>query len=110
MAGADLTLCSESCPLPDAHLEQGIALYDPQQHGSHTFLYAAGPRVCCLSYAALSPVVLGYPDQALKRIHEALTLAQELSHPFNLAFALTMLPCSINSARRGKQPKSGQRQ
>ena len=31
---------------------------------------------------------LGYPDQALKRSHEALTLAQELSHPFSLAFAL----------------------
>ena len=32
--------------------------------------------------------VLGYPDQALKRSHEALTLAQELSHPFSLAYAL----------------------
>ena len=31
---------------------------------------------------------LGYPDQALKRSQEALTLAQELSHPFSLAFAL----------------------
>ena len=41
----------------------------------------------CLSYAA-DPVVLGYPDQALKRSQEALTLAQELSHPYSLAFAL----------------------
>ena len=31
---------------------------------------------------------LGYPDQALKRVRESLTLAQELSHPFSLAFAL----------------------
>ena len=31
---------------------------------------------------------LGYPDQALKRIREALSLAQELSHPFSLAQAL----------------------
>ena len=31
---------------------------------------------------------LGYPDQALQRSHEALTLAQELSHPFSLAYAL----------------------
>ncbi len=28
---------------------------------------------------------LGYPDQALKRSHEALTLAQGLSHPYSLA-------------------------
>ncbi|MCZ6547073.1 MAG: hypothetical protein O6837_03010 [Deltaproteobacteria bacterium] len=33
--------------------------------------------------------LLGYPDQALKRVQEALTLAQGLSHPFSLAFALT---------------------
>jgi predicted ATPase len=32
--------------------------------------------------------VLGYPDQALKRIRESLTLAQELSHPSSLAQAL----------------------
>jgi len=32
--------------------------------------------------------LLGYPGQALERIHETLTLAQELSHPFSLGFAL----------------------
>jgi predicted ATPase len=31
---------------------------------------------------------LGYPDQALQRSHEALTLAGELAHPFSLAHAL----------------------
>ena len=30
---------------------------------------------------------LGYPDQALQRSDEALSLAQELSHPFTLAWA-----------------------
>lgn len=32
--------------------------------------------------------LLGYPDQALKRIYETLILARELSHPFSLAWAL----------------------
>jgi predicted ATPase len=32
--------------------------------------------------------LLGYPEQAVQRSHEALTLAQGLSHPFSLAFAL----------------------
>jgi predicted ATPase len=32
--------------------------------------------------------VLGYPDQALERSGAALTLAQELAHPFSLMFAL----------------------
>jgi predicted ATPase len=33
---------------------------------------------------------LGYPDQALKRSQEALTLARKLSRPFNLAYALDL--------------------
>ena len=37
---------------------------------------------------ALALWLLGYPDQALKRVQEALTLAQELSHPLSLAYAL----------------------
>ncbi len=32
--------------------------------------------------------LLGYPDQALRRSHEALTLARELAHPLSLAGAL----------------------
>jgi hypothetical protein len=31
--------------------------------------------------------LLGYPAQALARLHEALALAHELSHPYSLAFA-----------------------
>ena len=36
-------------------------------------------------------MLLGYPDQALQRIQQALTLAQELAHPFMLAYALNSL-------------------
>lgn len=71
-----------------AHLEQGIALYDPLQHRSHAFLYGQDPGVMCLSQAALALWGLGYPDQVLKRLQEALTLAQEVSHPSSLATAL----------------------
>jgi predicted ATPase/class 3 adenylate cyclase len=70
------------------HLEQAIALYDPEQYRSHAFVYAQDPGVHSLSYATLVLWLLGYPDQARKRSLEALSLAQELSHPFSLAFAL----------------------
>src|SRR5262245_66177855 len=33
--------------------------------------------------------MLGYPDPAVKRVHEALSLAQELAFPFYLAEALS---------------------
>jgi predicted ATPase len=71
-----------------AHLEQGMALYDPQRHRSHAFVYGQDPAIMCRSFAAQPIWVLGYPDQALQSIHEALTLAQELTHPFSLALAL----------------------
>jgi predicted ATPase len=70
------------------HLEQGVALYDPQ----HRHAYHAGPdpKVVCLSHAVGVLWLLGYPDHALQRSYEALTMAQELSHPFSLATALQM--------------------
>jgi predicted ATPase len=71
------------------HLEQSMALYDPQQHSVLAFLYGSDPGVICLGYRAFALWCLGYPDQALQRIHEALTLAQRLAHPHSLAFALT---------------------
>ena len=42
----------------------------------------------CLSYTIATLWLLGYPTQALKRSHETLTLARELSHPFSLSVAL----------------------
>jgi predicted ATPase len=70
------------------HLEQAIALYDPAQHHHLAFRYGMDVGVWCRSYVAWHLWLLGYPDQALTRSHEAITLAQELSHPFSLASAL----------------------
>jgi predicted ATPase len=69
------------------HLDQGIALYDLQQHRAFLSSYGADSGVLCLFSAAMVLWPLGYPDQALKRSREALILAQELSHPFSLAIA-----------------------
>jgi predicted ATPase len=70
------------------HAEQGIALYDPQQHRAHVVRYGNDSGVGCRVFSAEALWVLGYPDQALRRIDEALTRAHELAHPYNLAFAL----------------------
>ena len=72
-----------------AHLEQGIALYDRQQHYSLTFIHgAADPGVSCLCHLATALWALGYPDQALKKSEEYLSLARDLAHPYTLALAL----------------------
>jgi len=70
------------------HLEHGMTLYAPEQHRSLVSLYGQDQGVICQSWAALTLWCLGYPDQALWRIREALTLAQELAHPFSLAYAM----------------------
>jgi TOMM system kinase/cyclase fusion protein len=70
------------------HLEQGMALYHPQQHRSHAFLYARDPGMDCQIYLAWILWTLGYPDQALAAMHQALTLGKGVSHPLSLATAL----------------------
>jgi predicted ATPase len=74
------------------HTEQGIALYNVQQPSSHDFLYGGhDPGACCQGWGALILWSLGYPDQALQKSHEALTLARELSHPYSLAITLACI-------------------
>jgi predicted ATPase len=77
--GATLSWVGELVPAR-AHLEQSLALCGPENH--------LPARISCLSNTAHVLWLLGYPDQALKRSQEALALAQEMSHPFFLAWAL----------------------
>jgi predicted ATPase len=73
--------------LAQDHMIQGIARYDPQKHSPLVSGTTQDPGVSCLCFASRILWLLGYPEQALERIQEALTLAQELSHPFSLVFA-----------------------
>jgi predicted ATPase/class 3 adenylate cyclase len=74
--------------LAQDHMEQAIALYDPQKDNPFVSGTINDPGMSCLAFASSALWHLGYPDQALKRSQESLTLAQELSHPFSLAYAL----------------------
>jgi adenylate cyclase len=85
------------------HLEQSLALYDPQQHRALAALQGADPGVVGHSWAAEVLWFLGYPDQALQRDYEALALARAHAHPFSLAFALTRV-ATIHQLRREARP------
>src|SRR3989442_1521952 len=85
------------------HTEQGSALYRRQEHRSHAFPYGGhDPGVCCLNIEALALWFLGYPDQAFKKNFDALTLVQELAHPFSLAFALSFAALLYQVRRDGQ--------
>jgi class 3 adenylate cyclase/tetratricopeptide (TPR) repeat protein len=69
-----------------SHLEQSLAFYDARKGGTYGFVQDPGPTALAL----LSHVVhsLGYPDQALERMQQAVAMARNLSHPFTLAWVL----------------------
>jgi class 3 adenylate cyclase/predicted ATPase len=74
-------------PAARQHLEDGIARYTPDQRRTPAFRIGQDLGVSCRTNAAVTLWLLGYPDQALAHLHEALALARELSHPFSLAWA-----------------------
>ena len=79
--------CLGALPAARQHLEEGLALYTPDQRRALLFRVGQDLGVGCLAYAARTLWLLGYPAQARARVHEALALAQELSHPYSLAWA-----------------------
>jgi predicted ATPase len=74
-------------PAARQHLKEGIARYTLDQRRAPVFRMGQDPGVGCRANAARALWLLGCPDQALVHIHDALTLAHELSHPFSLAWA-----------------------
>ncbi len=70
-----------------AVLEAGIAHSTPDQRRTPAFRIGQDLGVAYQAHTAWSLWLLGYPAQALARLHEALTLAHELAHPYSLAFA-----------------------
>jgi predicted ATPase len=84
------------------HCEQGIALYDRQQHQRLGPLYGQDPGVSCLVYGAWSLWHLGYPDQALNWSQEAIDLAQDVSHPVSLSWALSAASWTHTYRREGR--------
>ena len=84
------------------HLEQAIALYDSRQFSSSAIRPMQDPGVLCRGYGAWSLWHLGYPDQALQRVHEAFALAQKLSHPFSFAYRPVLCSHSPSVSQRGE--------
>ena len=69
------------------HFEETIRLSPSKGKQSLYNLYMVEPQVASLLLLSWDLWFLGYPDQSLSRVSEALALAQELSHPYTIAFA-----------------------
>ncbi|MPW21932.1 hypothetical protein GCT13_35015 [Paraburkholderia sp. CNPSo 3157] len=58
------------------HLDQGVACFDLENHCADAFLLGQDPLVHGLIASGRALWFLGYPDQARRRMHEALALAR----------------------------------
>src|SRR5262249_1331483 len=88
--------------LAHTHVQQGLALYDPQQMHSHAVRYGQDSGVTCRLFGGVSLWLLGYPDQAQQWSEAALTPAQGLSHAFTRAQAL-LFAALLHQLRREPQ-------
>jgi len=70
------------------HLDSAIACFESQGYRSGRFRLGNNPVVACFTTSALVSWLLGYPDRALERARRAVGLANELGHPFTLAYGL----------------------
>jgi predicted ATPase len=71
------------------HLEQGLALYDPEWDRSSAFRFGFNCASNCHLFLGRVLWHLGYPDQALRSTKQAVAIAQAVSHPLSLAVTLS---------------------
>jgi class 3 adenylate cyclase/predicted ATPase len=69
------------------HFEQTIALSNVMEKQPLYSLYMVEPRAASILLLSWDLWLLGYPDQSLSRVSEALSLAKDLSQPYTIAFA-----------------------
>jgi predicted ATPase len=73
-----------------AHLEQVIALYDPDEHRSLAMRFGQDIRAHALCYLSWALWFLGYPEAALAVSHRALSDASEIGQAATLMTTLAL--------------------
>jgi class 3 adenylate cyclase/tetratricopeptide (TPR) repeat protein len=75
-------------PTARSHFQQGASLSDTHRAHARGVHQVVDPGVMCLCREALALWVLGYADQALLPLNQALTLAKTTGHAFDMAASL----------------------
>ena len=70
-------------------------VYNQEKHGFLAYLFGYDVGVFASGFSAWAHWILGYPDQALRQLNEAVNGARKLGHPHTLTFAL-LLACELN--------------
>jgi tetratricopeptide (TPR) repeat protein len=71
-----------------AHMDRGLALYDPDRHGFQSHVYAGhDPGACAHFHGAMARWMIGLADSAVASIRSARSLAERLQHPLTTVAA-----------------------
>lgn len=70
------------------HLARVLELYESHLHRAHLFTYQQDPYVPAQGNMAWVLWLTGYPDQALAKVQETLSVAERGGEPFSIATAL----------------------
>ena len=71
------------------HLENGLALCDPDRDRAEAARYGFDNRMACHSFLGRVLWHLGFPDQGVTHAEAAIAAARAAAHPFSEAFALS---------------------
>jgi class 3 adenylate cyclase/predicted ATPase len=74
-----------------AHLEQGVTLYDPEWGRAASSRHGFNCASNCHMFLTRACWHLGYPEQGLRHESQAIALAEDISHPFSQAVALSWI-------------------
>ena len=81
------------------HAEKGISLFNLEQERAIVGLFQLSSTVALHEFCGGSLWMLGYPEQGLTHIGQAVALAQTLEHPPSIAFAYGIGCFAYHSAR-----------
>jgi adenylate cyclase len=70
-------------------------VYNQEKHGFLAYLFGYDVGVFNLGIGSWALWILGYPDQALRQLNDAVNIARQVGHPHSLAFVL-LLSCELN--------------
>ena len=76
----------EGIPVALEHLDEAIAQLRAGPSGSRPFRLGNNAGATCFTTSAFLLWMLGYPEKAVARAEEAITLATQLQHPYTLAY------------------------
>ena len=76
----------EGIPVALEHLDEAIAHLRAGPSGSRPFRLGNNAGATCFTTSAFYLWMLGYPEKALTRAEEAITMASQLHHPYTTAY------------------------